>query len=243
MAHFPRKAVTAVALMLGLAGLGAAAVADAALPDLYRLRFDPLSRRFTLRVPAIETKIVHASPFLPDEAQMSCRDRWLSLFEEEYSDRLAASRPPSQIAGGQAMAARAMKNAAAIVPELRKRIARLPKDPASAFDVSQAAYKLETWLTDRHIYVGSPGADPTVAGQLKALGQLADALSQPVGGEKRAAAVRVAPLLVLVERRWQGRDLVGLNYAAFAMGRDIPDVISYSRMSLAALIHEGWALP
>ena len=207
-----------------------------------RIRFDPATGRVTLHKPDIRVRIVYASMFGPGEPVMRVRDAWISRFEEEYSDKLAAEMgvviPADE---KRRFVARTLSRAEAGVAYAGEAIRRI-EATSDAGDRKQAVTALADYLAERDIRLMP--LDPRVStdDRLAALKQMVDCLSALLAADDPTADVDVRPRLVFVDRRWQGRWVLTANRPRFLTDRGVPDVINGSKMELFALVNDDYVV-
>lgn len=213
----------------------------AALP---RIRFDSASGQFTFRQPNISIRVVYASFMGPGEPGMRITDKWLSMFEEEYSDRLA---PPDKStltpADKQAFVAKMLDRTGKFLPDARKRLDALQAATDQATQ-SRLLTDLADWLIQHEVYLTPLDARATLAQKAAAYAQLVQGLESLTADPLAAVAkVQVRPRLVEAERRWQGRWVLSSNRPRFLTGNDVPDVILSDKLEMLALVQDGYAVP
>ena len=208
-----------------------------------RIRFDPATGRFTFWKPDIRVRIVFASMFGPGEPVMRVRDEWIYMFEEDYSD-LLAKKLGREVTGDEKIrfVRETLKQAAEVLGDLSKRLEAI-ESISDASEKTQQTEELLSWLEDRHVFLTPlepmAGSEQT----LRALRDLITGLDKLAKDADAARLVRVAPRLVSVERRWQGRWVLSANRPRFLTGREVPDVITGSKMELLALVQDHYAVP
>ncbi len=208
-----------------------------------RIRFDPATGRFTFRRPEVDVRIVYASMFGPGEPVMRVRDRWIYRFEEEYSDRLAEQRGwHISDADAEAFVREAIRRIAGILPQARARLERIQrqKEPGKR---DQQIEDLASWLGSYEVFITPPAPRAGAEEKFRGLKKMVEGLQALADGAPWRQRVRVRPRLVTVERRWQGRWVLSANRPRFLTGREVPDVITGSKMELLALVQDGYAVP
>jgi len=207
-----------------------------------RIRFDPETGRFTFRKPDISVRIIYASMFGPGEPVMRVRDLWISMFEEEYSDYLAARCGVEIPQRDKAPFVRkTLRAAAKALPHARRILRRIDQE-ADEGKKRQQIRALQTWLAGREIRIKPLDARAGMDEQLAALRALVAGLEALRRDPDPAGKVDVRPWLVKVDRRWQGRWVLTANRPRYLTGREVPDVIVGSKMELFALVQDDYAV-
>ena len=104
--------------------------------------------------------------------------------------------------------------------------------------------ELATWLAEgQHIFLMPLAPRAKAEETFNALRNLADDLAALTEDASPAEKIRVLPRLVTVERRWQGRWVLSANRPRFLTGREVPDIMTGSKMELLALVQDGYAVP
>ncbi len=207
-----------------------------------RIRYDPATKQFTFHKPEVSVRIVYASMFGPGEPVMRVRDTWISCFEEDYSDRLAAQRGvriPESEKGP--FVREALRRIEKVLPRARERLERIA-GLADEGDRRQQIEELEDWLEGREIFLAPLPPKASEQEKLQALGEMVSGLADLATDVAPAEKVRVAPRLVTVERRWQGRWVLSANRPRFLTGREVPDIMVGSKMELLALVQDHYAV-
>jgi len=208
-----------------------------------RIRYDARTGRFTLRAPAIRVRVVYASFMGPGEPVMRVRDKWINIFEEDYSDRLIAeSQVPAPSIDEDTVIEGTLRRVAAYLPEAHRRLEQIDAADSEA-ERSRLADELADWLGERHIFLTPPAAPAATSARADALGKLVAGLAELVADPRARSNLQVLPRVVSVQRRWQGRWVLSANRPRFLTGRDVPDVISSDKMELVALVQDGYAVP
>jgi len=208
-----------------------------------RIRFDPATGRFTFWKPEVRVRIVYASMFGPGEPVMRVRDDWIYMFEEDYSDVLAG-KLGREVTGEERtrFVRETLKQAAEVRGDLSERLKAI-ESISDASKKTQQTEELLVWLEGRHVFLTplEPMAGPEQ--KLRALRDLITGLDKLARDADPARLVRVAPRLVSVERRWQGRWVLSANRPRFLTGREVPDIMTGSKMELLALVQDHYAVP
>lgn len=207
-----------------------------------RIRFDSAAGAFTFRKPMVSVNMVYASFMGPGEPLMRIDEKWISVFEEEYSDRLAETSgvkvSPEE---ARAFAGEVIAGVRPLLPHARRLMARVD-EAADETSRSRRLSELADWLETKQILLKPLDARATAADKLGAYRKLLAGL-EALGADPAAAQrVAVLPRLVDVERRWQGRWVLSANRPRFLTGRDVPDVILSDKLELLALVQEGYAV-
>ncbi len=209
---------------------------------LPRIRFDSAGGTFTFRKPMVSTHVVYSSFMGPGEPLMRITDKWISVFEEEYSDRLArTSGVRVSREEGQAFAAEVIANVRTLLPHARRLMARV-EEAEDEISRSRRLSELADWLETKQILLTPLDARATPPQKLDAYRKLLTGLDALAGDPAAADRVAVRPRLVDVERRWQGRWVLSANRPRFLTGRDVPDVILSDKLELLALVQDGYAV-
>ncbi|MHC4718422.1 MAG: ABC transporter substrate-binding protein, partial [Planctomycetota bacterium] len=207
-----------------------------------RIRYDSASDTFTFRRPDVDIRIVYASMFGPGEPVMRVRNDWIGRFEEEYSDLLARKRgytigPEDK----KQFVDRTLRRAGKIASKARSRLTTIDAEEEVG-KRGQQVQALIDWLEAREVFLIPLPPKATDEDRLKALRGLVSGLGA-LTEDAAARKVEVRPRLVTVERRWQGRWVLSANRPRFLTGREVPDVITGSKMELLALVQDGYAVP
>jgi len=211
--------------------------------DLARVRLDPASGVLTFWKPGVSTRIVYASLMGPGEPAMRISETWISLFEELYSDRLAANAAPPDAARDDEPFVRAtLAQVAPFLPEAGRRLSAIAA-LADAGEIERQTDDLEGWLTERQMFVQPPGPKAPARQRAEALRGLVEGLQALSTRAAAAPRAQVRTRRVAVERRWQGRWVLSANRPRFLTGRDVPDIICSDKMELLALVQDGYAVP
>ena len=206
-----------------------------------RLRFDPQTRQFTFRRPEVSVRIIYASLMSPGEPAMRVEDKWINMFEEEYSDRLAASGAAVPEAQRAAFVRKMLADLAGDVPEARRRVQGI--GAAAEAERARLLDALEDWLADRKVYMTPRHPTTPLKARVAAFEDLVAGLEALEADPAEAARkVRVLPRRVSVERRWQGRWVLSANRPRFLTGREVPDIMVSDKMELLALVQDGYAV-
>jgi len=206
-----------------------------------RIRYDSTTDTFTFRKADVSVRIIYASMFSPGEPVMRVRDVWLGRFEEEYSDILARQRgyaiAPEQ---AEAFVAQTLGRARKFASRARRRLEKISRlsEPGER---SQQIEAMIAWLEDWEVFLVPLPPKATDEDGLAALHKLVDGL-EALRADPAARKVEVRPRLVTVDRRWQGRWVLSANRPRFLTGREVPDVITGSKMELLALVNDGYAV-
>lgn len=219
-----------------------------------RIRFDPATGVFTFRKPDVSVRIVYASMFNPGEPVMRVRDKWISLFEDEYSDHLAGQRgweiPQAE---KHSFVAKTLRRAARALPKAKRWLGRVealrriaearPDDKKAQQDVARQVEDLRNWMEGRNVFLTPLSAEASVEDERQAIRRLIGGLEELAADPTASKRVRVAPLLVTVERRWQGRWVVSANRPRFLSAKEVPDIIVGHKMELLALVQDRYVVP
>lgn len=208
-----------------------------------RIRFDSSSGQFTFRKPEVSIRIVFASMFGPGEPVMRVRDDWIYMFEEDYSD-LLASKSGRTLSDDEKdrFVRKTLRQAEQVLAKASRQLDAIGsvEDPGKK---SQQIEELTTWLAGRYIFLAPLAPKATADQKLQALRDLIGGLEKLAKDSNPAGKVRVAPRLVEVERRWQGRWVLSANRPRFLTGREVPDIMTGSKMELLALVQDHYAVP
>ena len=248
------KLVLAVAIATGVVvayDLFQAELEKAQAPP--RIRFDPATKQFTFRKPDVSTRIVYAGMFNPGEPVKHIRNDWINMFEEEYSDRLAARQERSLSAEEKAtFVAEMLDGVSKLLPKAERWLKRIetdagiaranPDDVKARQDVVRQLDELKSWLEERELYITPLKPQATIADRLGVMQAFVAGLSELAASASPADQVRVAPLLVKVDRRWQGRWVLSANRPRFLSGKEVPDIIVGAKLELLALVEDDYAV-